>query len=75
MNQQKPDASATKVAMNIVQCTPPGSGCSVTFGKGITVAASGSAVGRTSYGSFFAFNDPDGNAWLVQEITTPRPGR
>ena len=30
---------------------------------------------RTSYGSFFAFADPDGNAWLVQEITTRRPGR
>ena len=25
---------------------------------------------RTSYGSFFAFNDPDGNAWIVQEVTT-----
>ena len=30
---------------------------------------------RTSYGSFFAFSDPDGNAWLVQEVTTRRPGR
>jgi hypothetical protein len=30
---------------------------------------------RTSYGSFFAFADPDGNAWLVQEVTTRRPGR
>jgi catalase len=30
---------------------------------------------RTSYGSFFAFNDPDGNAWLVQEVTTRLPGR
>ncbi len=29
----------------------------------------------TSYGSFFAFADPDGNAWLVQEVTTRRPGR
>src|SRR6266536_6393403 len=25
---------------------------------------------RTSYGSFFSFNDPDGNTWLVQEVTT-----
>jgi catechol 2,3-dioxygenase-like lactoylglutathione lyase family enzyme len=103
--------------VRIVQFTPPGSGCSVTFGKGITAAAPGSAVGalivsdikaahaelvgrgiaasemwhgapvpvearipgpdpkRTSYGSFFAFNDPDGNAWLVQEVTTRLPGR
>jgi catechol 2,3-dioxygenase-like lactoylglutathione lyase family enzyme len=30
---------------------------------------------RTSYGSFFAFTDPDGNAYLVQEVTTRRPGR
>jgi hypothetical protein len=30
---------------------------------------------RASYGSFFAFNDPDGNAWIVQEVTTRRPGR
>jgi hypothetical protein len=30
---------------------------------------------RTSYGSFFAFADPDGNAWLVQEVTIRRPGR
>ena len=30
---------------------------------------------RASYGSFCAFSDPDGNAWLVQEVTTRRPGR
>jgi len=30
---------------------------------------------RTSYGSFFSFNDPDGNVWLVQEVTTRFPGR
>src|SRR6266404_7533261 len=153
MNQQKPGASATKVAMNlevdvipvsdverskqfyqllgwrldaddapaknvrIVQFTPHGSGCSVTFGNGLTAAAPGSATGalivsdieaahdelirrgidasemwhgapfppearlpgpdpkRTSYGSFFAFSDPDGNAWVVQEVTTRHPGR
>ena len=103
--------------VRLVQFTPPGSACSVTFGKGITPAAPGSAVGgltvseikaahdelvgrgidttevwhgpafpaearqpgpdpeRTSYGSFCSFNDPDGNAWLVQEVTTRLPGR
>jgi catechol 2,3-dioxygenase-like lactoylglutathione lyase family enzyme len=103
--------------VRIVQFTPPGSGCSITFGKGVTAAAHGSAVAalvvsdikaahaeligrgidvsemwhgapfppearhpgsdpeRTSYGSFFAFSDPDGNAWLVQEVTTRLPGR
>jgi catechol 2,3-dioxygenase-like lactoylglutathione lyase family enzyme len=30
---------------------------------------------RTSYSSFFSFNDPDGNTWLVQEVTTRLPGR
>src|SRR6185312_7484720 len=30
---------------------------------------------RTSYGSFFSFNDPDGNTWLIQEVTTRLPGR
>jgi catechol 2,3-dioxygenase-like lactoylglutathione lyase family enzyme len=103
--------------VRIVQFTPPGSACSVTFGQGITPAAPGSAEGgltvtdiqaahgdllsrgidasemwhgapfppearlsgpdpqRTSYGSFFSFSDPDGNTWLVQEVTTRLPGR
>jgi catechol 2,3-dioxygenase-like lactoylglutathione lyase family enzyme len=30
---------------------------------------------RTSYGSFLYFTDPDGNTWLVQEVTTRLPGR
>ena len=30
---------------------------------------------RASYGSFFSVTDPDGNLWLVQEVTTRRPGR
>lgn len=110
------DAAPTN-GIRIVQFTPPGSGCSVTFGTGLTPSAPGSASGtlvvsdivaahgdvvsrgitasemwhgapvppeariagpdpkRTSYGSFFAFNDPDGNAWIVQEVTTRRPGR
>jgi catechol 2,3-dioxygenase-like lactoylglutathione lyase family enzyme len=110
------DVAPTK-DVRIVQFTPPGSGCSVNFGKGLTAAAPGSSVAalivsdikaahdelvrrgieasemwhgapfpvearlpgpdpkRTSYGSFFAFNDPDGNAWLVQEVTTRLPGR
>ena len=111
------DDVAPANGIRIVQFTPPGSGCSVTFGKGLTAAAPGSAVGglivsdieaahselvgrgidasgvwhgppvppearlsgpdpkRTSYGSFCSFNDPDGNTWLVQEVTTRLPGR
>jgi catechol 2,3-dioxygenase-like lactoylglutathione lyase family enzyme len=30
---------------------------------------------RTSYGSFAAFSDPDGNGWVLQEVTTRLPGR
>lgn len=100
-----------------VQFTPPGSPCSIHFGKGITAAAPGSASGlylvvsdieaaraqllrlrvevtevfhragpglpamdgthpqRLSYSSFASFRDPDGNTWLLQEITTRLPGR
>jgi catechol 2,3-dioxygenase-like lactoylglutathione lyase family enzyme len=109
------DAPADGV--RIVQFTPPGSDCSVTFGRGITVADPGAFQGalavsdvvaareeligrgvdagpifhgapfpkkarvlglhpeRASYASFFPFRDPDGNEWLVQEITTRLPGR
>jgi catechol 2,3-dioxygenase-like lactoylglutathione lyase family enzyme len=112
----------------VIQFTPPGSGCSVIFGKNVTAAAPGSAQGlylivsdiqaaRTellgrgveisevfhdangvylgtdepylfgrlrvsgpdpehrSYRSFASFSDPDGNGWLLQEITTRLPGR
>ena len=30
---------------------------------------------RASYGSFCSFNDPDGNLWIVQEVTKRLPGR
>jgi catechol 2,3-dioxygenase-like lactoylglutathione lyase family enzyme len=107
----------------LVQMTPPGSACSVMFGKGFTtdepgsvqgtflvvddlraarahLAARGVAVsepfhfdhnllravgtqGRlpgpdpngTSYFSFAAFSDPDGNGWLLQEVQKRLPGR
>jgi catechol 2,3-dioxygenase-like lactoylglutathione lyase family enzyme len=36
---------------------------------------SGPAPDRPSYGSFVSFKDPDGNGWLVQEITARLPGR
>jgi catechol 2,3-dioxygenase-like lactoylglutathione lyase family enzyme len=35
----------------------------------------GPAPDRMTYGSFAAFRDPDGNGWLLQEITTRLPGR
>jgi catechol 2,3-dioxygenase-like lactoylglutathione lyase family enzyme len=100
----------------VVQFTPPGSGCSVQFGKGMTKAAPGSVPGlelvvsdiqaardalvsrgadtsevfhgspfakrlsgpdpeHQSYRSYLSFNDPDGNEWILQEVTTRLPGR
>ena len=112
----------------VIQFTPPGSGCSVIFGKNVTAAAPGSAQGlylivsdieaarkellgrgvkisevfhdaggvyagtdepylfgrirvsgpdpeHRSYRSFASFQDPDGNGWLFQEITTRLAGR
>jgi catechol 2,3-dioxygenase-like lactoylglutathione lyase family enzyme len=104
-------------SFRIVQFTPPGSGCSVSFGKGVTAVDPGSATGELivsdiegargelvgrgvdvtevyhgspfseagrlsgpdpehrSYSSYASFDDPDGNRWLLQEITTRLPGR
>jgi catechol 2,3-dioxygenase-like lactoylglutathione lyase family enzyme len=101
----------------VVQFTPPGSPCSIHFGKGLTAAVAGSARGlylivsdieaahaelvgrgvdvsevfhraavgegplsgpdpeRRSYSSFASFSDPDGNSWLLQEVTARLPGR
>jgi len=112
----------------VIQFTPPGSGCSVIFGKNVTGAVPGSVQGlylivsdieaaraellaqgvevseifhdaggvytgpdqpylfgrmrvsgrdpeHRSYRSFVSFSDPDGNGWLLQEITTRLPGR
>ena len=35
----------------------------------------GPAPEHASYGSFATFSDPDGNGWLLQEVTTRLPGR
>jgi catechol 2,3-dioxygenase-like lactoylglutathione lyase family enzyme len=102
-------------AFRIVQVTPPGSGCSIAFGTGVSTAEPGSArtlelivsdidaardqllargvdsvevfhgspwarasgpdPERQSYRTYAAFADPDGNEWLLQEVTTRLPGR
>jgi len=115
-------------SFRVIQFTPPGSACSVIFGKNVTAAAPGAAQGlylivsgieaarrellargveisevfhvaagvftgsdepylfgrrrvsgpapdHSSYQSFASFKDPDGNGWLLQEITTRLPGR
>jgi predicted enzyme related to lactoylglutathione lyase len=35
----------------------------------------GPAPDHGSYGSYAVFSDPDGNGWLLQEVTTRFPGR
>ncbi|MGI5285433.1 VOC family protein [Nonomuraea polychroma] len=42
---------------------------------GTGARVSGPAPQRRSYGSFLSFSDPDGNGWVLQEVTTRRPGR
>jgi catechol 2,3-dioxygenase-like lactoylglutathione lyase family enzyme len=44
-------------------------------GAGPAGRVSGPDPQRRSYASFASFNDPDGNAWLVQEVTQRLPGR
>jgi catechol 2,3-dioxygenase-like lactoylglutathione lyase family enzyme len=42
---------------------------------GVDVRVSGPHPERLSYGSFVSFKDPDGNGWLLQEVTERLPGR
>src|SRR4051812_33806790 len=49
------------------------------LGGGVIADAAGRAPGpdpqRRSYASYGSFSDPDGNVWLLQELTTRLPGR
>jgi catechol 2,3-dioxygenase-like lactoylglutathione lyase family enzyme len=45
------------------------------FASDGTGRAVGPAPDHATYGSFATFSDPDGNGWLLQEITTRLPGR
>jgi catechol 2,3-dioxygenase-like lactoylglutathione lyase family enzyme len=121
------DFAADDKSFRVIQFTPPGSSCSVIFGKGVTASAPGSSQGmylvvsdieaarkelaergidvsnvfhsdgtysggdepylfgqrrvdgpdpaNGSYRSFASFQDPDGNGWLFQQITSRLPGR
>jgi catechol 2,3-dioxygenase-like lactoylglutathione lyase family enzyme len=42
---------------------------------GTSGRVSGRAPDHASYRSFATFSDPDGNGWLLQEVTTRLPGR
>ena len=50
------------------------SGTSCRF-EGIDVRVTGLHPERLSYGSFVSFKDPDGNGWLLQEVTKRLAGR
>ena len=45
------------------------------FHRGADGPVSGPEPEHGSYQSFATFSDPDGNSWLLQEITTRLPGR
>ena len=45
------------------------------FHRGKEGPVSGPDPERRSYNSFVSFSDPDGNDWLIQEVTTRLPGR
>ncbi len=49
-----------------------GTGCRF---PGIDIRISGPHPEHLSYGSFVSFKDPDGNGWLLQEVTRRLPGR
>jgi catechol 2,3-dioxygenase-like lactoylglutathione lyase family enzyme len=42
---------------------------------GTAERAPGPGPDHKSYASFVSFDDPDGNGWFVQEVTTRLPGR
>jgi catechol 2,3-dioxygenase-like lactoylglutathione lyase family enzyme len=42
---------------------------------GVGTRISGAHPERLSYSSFVSFSDPDGNSWLLQEVTQRLPGR
>ena len=50
-----------------------------SLGGGFIAASKARAPGldplRRSYASYASFSDPDGNGWLLQEVTTRLPGR
>ena len=52
-----------------------GGGLGGGFHAGTEGRAPGPDPQRRSYGSYASFSDPDGNVWLLQEVTKRLPGR
>ena len=69
-----PATSSPPAAPRSATCSTPGRRARSSR----PMRASGSAARadeRASYSSFATFHDPDGNTWLLQEVTTRLPGR
>jgi catechol 2,3-dioxygenase-like lactoylglutathione lyase family enzyme len=49
-----------------------GTGCRF---PGVDIRVGGPHPDHVSYSSFISFDDPDGNGWILQEVTTRLPGR
>ena len=57
------------------RCSTQGRRALSSSPTGRAVASMDPAPDHASYSSFATFSDPDGNGWLLQEITTRLPGR
>jgi catechol 2,3-dioxygenase-like lactoylglutathione lyase family enzyme len=52
-----------------------GTACRFQDGTGLFERVTGPEPGHTSYSSFVSFRDPDGNGWVLQEVTARLAGR
>ena len=52
-----------------------GTACRFRDADGLFQRVSGPAPEHANYSSFVSFSDPDGNTWVVQEVTARLPGR
>jgi catechol 2,3-dioxygenase-like lactoylglutathione lyase family enzyme len=52
-----------------------GTVCRFREGDGVFERAPGPEPDHASYSSFVSLSDPDGNGWLLQEVTVRLPGR
>jgi len=61
--------------VNVSEVFHPGAPGAHFQPDGSSARLAGPAPEQTSYGSYATFRDPDGNSWLLQEVTTWLPGR
>ncbi|MFK4088153.1 VOC family protein [Kribbella sp. NPDC020789] len=67
-------AELSKLGADVSEVFHPGAP-GAQFEPGASNRATGRDENGGSYGSFATFQDPDGNTWLLQEVTTRLPGR